>query len=422
MPASPRRKTSIPSDLRGASRLATDATLQATRLVETMHHNIARTPGVLGRPTLAPTRGITGLVYRSVRGLTRLVGSSVDASLAALEPLLGAGSSWAGRDTVLAVLNGVLGDHLESSGNPLAIEMQLRHDGVPLELTPQGLAGALPGATGKVAVLVHGLCMGDRQWTRKGHDHGQALARDLGYTPVYVRYNSGLHVSSNGRRLASLLEALTSSWPLPIEDLAIIGHSMGGLVARSAVHYGRRGRRRWPGQLRRMIFIGTPHHGAPLERGGAWVDMLFGASPYTVAFTQLGRMRSAGVTDLRHGSLLDDDWKGADRFALAEDRRHVVPLPRGVACYAIAGVAGESTTGAGARLIGDGLVPLASALGRHRDARRRLAIAEDRQWIGEKTGHLDLLSSHRVYRRLRQWLEAGGDAAPAAHGPVEPAR
>jgi pimeloyl-ACP methyl ester carboxylesterase len=255
MPASPRRKTSIPSDLRGASRLATDATLQATRLVETMHHNIARTPGVLGRPTLAPTRGITGLVYRSVRGLTRLVGSSVDASLAALEPLLGAGSSWAGRDTVLAVLNGVLGDHLESSGNPLAIEMQLRHDGVPLELTPQGLAGALPGATGKVAVLVHGLCMGDRQWTRKGHDHGQALARDLGYTPVYVRYNSGLHVSSNGRRLASLLEALTSSWPLPIEDLAIIGHSMGGLVARSAVHYGRRGRRRWPGQLRRMIFI-----------------------------------------------------------------------------------------------------------------------------------------------------------------------
>jgi pimeloyl-ACP methyl ester carboxylesterase len=410
MATTAREKVSIPSDLRGASRVAIDATVLMTRLVETMHHNILRTPGVLGTATYAPTRGITGLVYQSVRGVTRLVGSGLDVSLAALQPLLGAGSSWRGRETVLAVVNGVLGDYLERSRNPLAIEMQLRHDGAALELTEAGLTSALPQATGKVVVLVHGLCMSDRQWTRKGHDHGRELAQDLGYTPVYVRYNSGLHISTSGRQLAALLEALIRHWPVPIEDFVIIGHSMGGLVARSAVHYARRGRRRWTRKLRRLVFVGTPHHGAPLERGGAWVGVLFGVSPYTTAFTHLGRVRSAGITDLRHGSLVDEDWEGIDRFAPRPDGRKVVPLPDGVQCHAIAGLTGNSTAGAGARLVGDGLVPLDSALGRHRDPARALAIAEDHQWIGRKIGHLELLSSRRVYAQIRQWLEQGGDA------------
>jgi pimeloyl-ACP methyl ester carboxylesterase len=258
--------------------------------------------------------------------------------------------------------------------------------------------------------------MSDMAWTRKGHDHGRELAQDLGYTPVCLRYNSGLHISTNGRQLAGLLEALIRHWPVPIEDFVIIGHSMGGLVARSAVHYARRGRRTWPKKLRRMVFLGTPHHGAPLERGGAWVDLLFGVSPYTAAFTHLGRVRSAGITDLRHGSLLDEDRDGVDRFGPRPDRRQAVPLPDGVACYAIAGLKGSSTTGAGASVIGDGLVPLASALGRHGDANRSLAIAEDHQWIGEKIGHLELLSSHRVYTRIRGWLEEGGAAGAASSG------
>lgn len=400
------------ADLRGASRLAINATMLVTRLVETMHHNIARRPGLLGTATFAPTRGITGLVYNSVRGVTRLVGTGLDLSLAAVQPLLGAGSSWRGRETVVAVLNGVLGDYLESSGNPLAIAMQFRHDGAALRLSREGLAGALPQASGKVVVLVHGLCMSDRKWTRRGHDHGQALARDIGYTPVYLRYNSGLHISTNGRQFAALLEALIRHWPVPVEGLLIIGHSMGGLVVRSAVHYARRSRRSWLGHLRRLIFIGTPHHGAPLERGGAWVNVLFGASPYTVAFTHLGRVRSAGITDLRHGNLLDDDWDRVDRFVPHPDRRRAVPLPQGVQCCAIAGVTGRSADGVRARLIGDGLVPLASALGRHHDAKRRLAIADENQWIGRRIGHLQLLSSRRVYRQLRRWLEADASAPP----------
>jgi hypothetical protein len=412
--AAAHRKASIASDLRGASRLAADATVLVSRVVETMHHNILRVPGVLGTPTFAPTRGITGLVYSSVRGITRLVGASLDFSLAALQPRLDAGSTWRGRDVVLAALNGVLGDYLERTDNPLAIPMELRHDGAALDPARDRLAATLPRATGRIAVLVHGLCMSDRQWTRQGHDHGRALARDLGYTPIYVRYNSGLHISDNGRRLAALLEPLIANWPVPVEDFVLIGHSMGGLVARSAVHYARRGRRRWPKRLRRMVFLGTPHHGAPLERGGAWIDVLFGASPYTAAFSRLGRVRSAGITDLRHGSLLDEDRDGVDRFAPHADPRQVVPLPAGVACFAVAGLKGESSGGVGAHLVGDGLVPLASALGRHRNARRALAFAQDRQWIGKQIGHLELLSSHRVYAQIRRWLQTDEPPAPPA--------
>src|SRR5213075_2020262 len=108
--------------------------------------------------------------------------------------------------------------------------MSIRRDGRTLSLDRDALAEGFPDATGKVLVLVHGLCMSDRQWLRRGHDHGAALARDLGYTPVYLHYNSGRHVSENGRELAQLLDQLVSAWPVQIDELVLIGHSMGGLV------------------------------------------------------------------------------------------------------------------------------------------------------------------------------------------------
>src|SRR5262249_13351522 len=176
--------------------------------------------------------------------------------------------------------NGVVGDHLSDSGNPFAIAMQLRHGGVPLELAPEALRGALPHACRKVVVLVHGLCMTDRHWMRRGHDHGAALARDLGYTPVHALYNSGLHISNNGRALAAQLAQLVAAWPVPLDELVLIGHSMGGLVARSACHAGDEAGHTWRGRLRALITIGSPHHGAPLERGGHGLDRALEISPY----------------------------------------------------------------------------------------------------------------------------------------------
>lgn len=388
-------------DLRGASRLVIDATRGVTDLVEAMHTTIASGPAIFGQPLAAPARLANRLVYGSIRGVTQLVGSAIDLALAPLAPMLGESAPRAEREVMLAALNGVIGDHLSDSRNPLAIAMQLRHGGVPLELAPEALRGALPHASRKLVVLVHGLCMTDRQWTRRGHDHGAALARDLGYTPVYALYNSGLHISINGRALAAQLAQLVATWPVPLDEMVIIGHSMGGLVARSACHAADEAGHAWRTRLRALIAVGSPHHGAPLERGGHRIDRALRISPYIAPFRRLARIRSAGITDLRFGNVLDEHWQGRDRFAHHGDARHSLKLPSGVACYAIAGTL---ATAAADRLPGDGLVPVASALGVHPDPALTLGFPEAHRWIALGTAHTEMLSAPAVYATIRSWL------------------
>jgi pimeloyl-ACP methyl ester carboxylesterase len=388
-------------DLRGASRLAIEATRGVTDLVEAMHRAIASGPDVLGRPLEGPARLFTSIVYGSVRGVTKLVGGSIDRALEQLAPLLGESVPGPEREAVLAVLNGVLGDYLRETNNPLAIRMQFRRGGQPLEIERRSLGDVIPDVGGKLLVLVHGSSMNDRQWSRLGHDHGASLARDLGYTPVYLHYNSGLHVSTNGRELAAHLETLVAEWPAPIEELVILGHSMGGLVARSACHYGETAGHAWRPRLEKLLFLGTPHHGAPLERGGNWIDLLLGVSRYSAPLTKLGRIRSAGVTDLRFGNVLDEHWEGRDRFEKSADPRRGLELPRGVACFAVAGTTAAKIR---AKLPGDGLVPVDSALGRHEKPEMTLGFPETHQWIALGVGHLDLLGRIEVYDTLRGWL------------------
>jgi len=227
---------------------------------------------------------------------------------------------------------------------------------------------------------------------------------------MYVRYNSGLHVSINGRALAQQLEHLISQWPLPVERLVLVGHSVGGLLARSAVHYGAQAGHCWPSRLSDIVFLGTPHHGAPMERAGNWVDIVLGGTPYTAPLARLGKVRSAGITDLRYGNLLDEDWVGRDRFARGVDRRQHVPLPRDVRCHAVAASIGRETGDLKDRLLGDGLVPLDSALGRHHNPARCLQFAEDRQWVGYGIGHLELLKHPDVYAQLLRWLAPANPA------------
>ncbi len=408
----PRPSAQTAADLRGAARLATEATTGLTDLVEAMHARIARVPfapaskaGAAGRTT-----GLTGFVYRSVRGVARAAGGGVDALLGWLAPALGATagdpSAPAGerREALLAALNGVLGDHLANSANPLATPMAMRRDGRPLTLEREALRERLPAAGPRVLVLLHGLCMSDRQWRRDGHDHGAALAQALGFTPVYLQYNSGLHVSTNGRALATLLEQLLAAWPVPVQRLVLLGHSMGGLIARSAQHLAAEAGMAWPARLTDIVFLGTPHQGAPLERGGQGIGMLLGALPYAAPLARLARVRSAGITDLRHGNVLDEDWAAHDRFADHHDHRRPLPLPAGVRCFAIGASTGKRGGDIKDRLLGDGLVPLASALGQHRETRRRLDFAPERRYVVYGTSHLALLSSDAVCRKLVEWL------------------
>jgi hypothetical protein len=395
-------------DLRGAARLATEAASGIADVVEAMHLGIGGGPAVLGRPLAAPVRLLTRPVYGSLRLGMRLVGAAVEDGLALLAPLvtplLSPRASRPAREAAVAVLNGVLGDHLARSGNPLAIEMRLRSRGRPLELEAGALRRAFPEARGKLLVLVHGSCVNDLQWRREGHDHGAALARDLGFTPVYLHYDTGLHVSENGRAFAALLEALVAAWPAPVDELVILAHSMGGLVARSACHVGEAAGHGWRRKLHRLVCLGTPHHGAPLERGGSFVDQLLGVSHYSAPLARLGKIRSAGVTDMRFGNVLDAHWVGRDRFAPGRDARTPLPLPAGVECYAIA--AATDPPGRAGRRSTDGLVPVDSALGRHPRAALTLAFPEDHRWIVHGTTHLQLLSRPEVYAQLRRWLAA----------------
>lgn len=393
------------SDLRGAARLAVDATTGLADLVEAMHERVARLPGVPPPQPDGRTRGVTGLVYKTIRGVTRLVGGSVDALLALAAPLLASEQTpGAEREAIVAALNGVLGDHLAATGNPLATPMTMRQQGRDLLPGGDGWPASLAAAGGTPLLLIHGLCMNDGQWCRQGHDHGAALQRELGFTPLYLRYNSGLHISVNGRELAQQIERLLQHWPRPVERFVIVGHSMGGLLARSALHQGTQAGQRWPLYLSDLVFLGTPHHGAPLERAGNGVDRLLMATPYTAPFARLGKLRSAGITDLRHGNLLDEDWAGADRFTRHADHRRPVPLPAGVNCCAVAASIGQRAGDLKDRALGDGLVPVASALGQHRDPARRLAFAPDRQLTVQGVGHLGLLDDPQVAAQLLLWL------------------
>ncbi|MBK9032294.1 MAG: alpha/beta hydrolase [Myxococcales bacterium] len=388
-------------DLRGASRLVIDATRGVTSVVEDMHRAIADGPGGLARPITLPGRVISGLVYGSVRGVAALVGAGLDRALAQLSPILGASRPGFEREAVLAAINGVVGDWLEATGNPLAIPSRLRHGGVPLVLEPAALAAAFPAAGGKLVVLIHGSSMSDVGWRRRGHDHGAALAEALGFAPVYAHYNSGRHVSTNGAELAGLLEGLVTAWPTPVDELVLLGHSMGGLVARSACVVGERADHGWRRSLRALVCLGSPHHGAPLERHGNLFERALGVSRYSAPLARLGKLRSAGVTDLRYGNVLDEHWAGVDRFAPGADQRSPAPLPDGVACHAIAATTARAPV---ERPPGDGLVPVDSALGRHPRPELTLAFPEAHQRLITGAGHLDLLDHPEVVAQLRAWL------------------
>jgi pimeloyl-ACP methyl ester carboxylesterase len=294
--------------------------------------------------------------------------------------------------------------------------MAFRHEGRALMLERFALRSRLPAATPRLLVLLHGLCMNDLQWQRAGHGHGDALARELGYTPVYLHYNSGLSVSTNGRIFAQLMERLFDAWPVPIERLALLGHSMGGLVARSALHHSaliQRGGPRWPARVDDLVCLGTPHQGAPLERAGHGVDVLLSAAPYAAPLARLGKLRSAGINDLRLGNIVSGPS--------GDDGTHQCPqvsLPTTTRCFAIAGSLGPATGGLKAKLLGDGLVPVPSALGQHDDRDRRLAFANDRQAVVHETSHLDLLASTEVSGLLTQWLGQGSVVTPKAPSPA----
>jgi hypothetical protein len=373
-------------EVRAITQLIIQATLGVTDVTQDAHRNFATVPGPLSRVVQPVLMAVPDVVYATIRGITRLVGGSLDAALAlvpsdvAIAPSSGNTSEI--KEAALAALNGVLGDTLAAQKNALAISMSLRRNG--RSIAPQ----TLPIEQRELMIFVHGSCMNDLQWRQGERDYGAALEGSTGATALYLHYNSGLHISENGAQFSALLEAIPGA-----AHITFVTHSMGGLVVRSACEHAKRQNARWLSRVRAGVFLGTPHHGAPLERLGKLVDFGLDATSYTKAFSRLGKIRSAGVGDLADGRITEDaSW---------------TPLPSGPHWFAAAAMlstvdGGAGPAGTAARLVGDGLVPLESALGV--GTRGTLAIPAEHQWVGYNMNHIDLLRSEELLAKLKQWV------------------
>lgn len=409
------------TDIEALGALLAEASAGVGDAVEQTHSAIAkRTFAAIGgaaAPVQLVHDGISRAVYRGVRGSLR--GASIHGSRAWArnqpqdqQPL---DSKPAGL-VAIGAINGIWGDFLDDTGNALAQELTLRPagGGPAIATDAAGLAAAYPEATGRVAVFVHGLCETELAWNGVGKPRdgaarpvpfGERLREDLDITPVYVRFNSGRRISRSGRDLALLLEHLKAEWPVPIDEITLVGHSMGGLIARSACHHGEEQGAAWTDDVQHVFCLATPHLGADLEKGVHLLDWALAQAPETSALGGLLRRRSVGVKDLRFGAVSDADWDGHDPDEFLRDRCQEVPFLPGARYYFV----GAQLGGPLGHLFGDLLVREPSASGRGKARQVAFEIEHGLHLSG--LHHFDLLTHSAVYAQLREWILRAGVAA-----------
>ncbi len=407
-----------PQEVRALGDLAGEAIGGMAARVEDMHRGIAaRVFGRMGAEA-APVRvvhdGIARGVYAGLRGALgagaragaealSLAGSSEDPPLE---------SKPAGH-VAIGALNGAFGDRLEETGSALALPMTVRRGGRSIRPSRPALAHAFGDATGRLAVFLHGLGETDDAWflgARRHLPYGLRLQAELGYTPIYIRYNSGRHISANGHDLAQLLDDVVRCWPVDVGEIALIGHSMGGLVARSACHRG--AGRPWVTKVRHVFMLGCPHLGAPLERAANAASAGLAAVPETRGFARALNLRSAGVKDLRYGYLLDEDWLDCDPDTFVRKAAQEVPFLHTANHYFVSASISRNPDGLAARLVGDLFVVGPSAW-HHAGRGRRLTFPVDHYRHVGGANHFDLLNHPAIYEQIRTWL-AGRPALPAS--------
>lgn len=413
---------------RGVLMLVAEAVDHLTARVHEFHRAIAdipfnslrRVPAVkLGSEAARVVHDTaTDRVYALIRGSARLAFSAVDGVLRRVErsPMPAAlpapsdeSTDSRRRDDLVGALSGAVGDHMAFQRNPLAIVLGIYRRGQRVRADARGLFAAFPDATPKLALFVHGLCGTENVWDlyRRPDDaqtepYGPRLARDLGYTPVYLRYNSGLRISRNGRALARLLEQVQTHWPVPLEEIVLIGHSMGGLVARSAADVGCARGDRWMASLRQIICLGTPHLGAPLEKVVHVGTHLMHRIALARPIARLLDARSLGIKDLRWGYTQHAEWKHRDPDAFwTADRLQSAPVP-GVRYRFLGTCLTQSPDHLLTRALGDGLVRLPSSLAAD--------VAGADSAMRAQLHHLRLLNHPDVYAQLKAWLAAADSA------------
>jgi pimeloyl-ACP methyl ester carboxylesterase len=233
---------------------------------------------------------------------------------------------------------------------------------------------------------------------------------ELGYTPIYVRYNTGRHISENGRELARLLEALVASWPTEVHEITLVGHSMGGLVARSACHYGAGSA--CVAKVRHVFTLGAPHRGAPMEQAANAASVALARLPETRPLARALNLRSVGIKDLRYGYLTDECWMDQDCDAFLRDSSREVPFLPTARHYFICATLTREADAAVGRIIGDLLVLRPSAWAHEERGKRMRFPIEHYHHLGG-ANHFDLLNHPAIYAQMRRCL-ASQRALPAA--------
>ncbi len=409
------------SDWQAVGEVAGEALAATGTLVKDIHEGVASRPfGILG-PVAEPARVIhdsaSRAVYAGVRGGLRSLARGGAELAAARAPVDGAPlSTRPVASLVIGAVNGFYGNHLRSRGNELSLTMEIRHHGAAVPVTADGLARAYPQAAHRIAVFVHGLCGTEATWRlpARGSDrsdrrtYGERLEQDLGFSSVWLRYNTGLHISENGRELCRLLDELVSGWPAEVQELVLVGHSMGGLVARSACHYAQQEERAWTDRVKHVFCLGTPHLGADLEKGANALGSALGRLPETRALARVLNARSVGIKDLRYGSCVDEDWADWDPDEYLHDRCQEVPFLASANYYFVGAMLRPDAVG---RLVGDLLVRSPSSSGRGNGRGRRIPFEVDNGYELSGLTHLDLLNHPAVYEQLRTWITRSAEPA-----------
>ena len=390
----------------GLAQLATMGVVEMTEIVESIHREVILRP--LGRFNDKHLnkwqRGFTGRTYGTIRHIMLMVGNNLASVLRIYKNFIVQKTAQPLPDSLkklVNVINGVMGDHLVNNQNALAIPMMLyTKDGKPQS---ERLAG-------RIVILCHGLCMSHLSWqSQEGNDLGEAIHISQPDTTVlYLDYNTGRRISRSGRKFSQLLQDVVDNNP-NITQIDLVGHSMGGLVARSALFYGEQERLDWIKRVGNLITLGSPHHGAVLERIGNYVQDIIAKLPFAGSLAKLGDMRSAGIIDLRHGSIRDADWKALEgRSVLPQDFRHPARLPSGIKTYFVASALIETHYESKMTdLLGDSLVSVASALGED-DAEHALFVPDGHKAVFYGVNHLNLIYSRRVREQVVEWLLDNG--------------
>jgi len=358
-------------------------------------------------------RFISRLVRRALDGVHGMAPDALSAREDGAIPIRSdiVGSARWLQDAALGTVNGVVGDHLAATANPLAIRLRLRVGDRLLD-DPAGLGAAIGDADRRrICVFVHGLAATEWSWAwdaeaQQGDPaatYATLLQRDHGWLPVYVRYNGGRHISDNGRALTEALHAALGGLQ-GVERVAIVGHSMGGLVAQSAAHYGRQAGHTWTERLTDVISLASPHDGAPLEKFGNLAGTILGAidTPGTRIPADVIEARSAGIKDLRYGYVVEDDWRGHHPDELLKDRRTHACWLDGVRYHRVVATLTEDPAHLVGQLVGDNMVRPASAAASH-----PLHAAADSGGEIVHVGslsHVALANHPDVYVHLKRWL------------------